>query len=84
MAGAAPGDQSVPFSGQNLQQGRGEPRIVLNLSLICLSTLSSLSHTTYKKRNTGKGSRSWRGERSHDRRRVDNHTHDCVLSRASS
>ena len=43
-----------------------------------------MSHTIYKKRKTGKGNRSGRGERGHDRSRVDNHTRDYVLSRAFS
>lgn len=43
-----------------------------------------LCHIPSTKRETRKGNRSWRGQRSHDRSRVDNHTHDCVVPRAFS
>ena len=59
--GGSPRGQSVrcptvPFSGQNSQQGRGEPRIVLSLRSICLfyPVLSITYHRQEEKRWEGK------------------------------
>lgn len=48
--------QTVPCSGQNLQQGRGEPRIVLSLRSICLfyPVLSITYHRQEEKQWEGK------------------------------
>lgn len=54
-------------------------------SKIHLSLLPVISVTYHlQEEKHGKGNRSWRGERSHDHSRVDNHTRDCVVSRAFS
>ena len=63
--GGSPTGQSAPcptvaFSGQTLQQGRGEPRIVLNLRFICL--LYPVLSVTYHRQKEKHGRETEAGE----------------------